>query len=377
MILQTNAHNLLWHPYKYLVKAVHRVFFPIFALLENTECIVGAKCIAQRKLLYLEKLFAALLLAAPRVKGQLVARLQSLRENVGEGDDPRLVLLLKVLSALDVLTSFFLPAVFRVGYKVRCCTWQGRPAGTGNFAREVMEQVFVLLVHLLQDKDGKNEYVRTLAVALATWQPWMNKIPAVCFVEESCEAMLSRMGHRCDVYRTVYGFDGTYDLFLTLPPPRRGLKSTRGMLKAGLVQVFASRLRKLMYSDGSDLVFAMPAGAREMHAVFKDDYPENFEFRGILPEDFPVRLLEHVLRRGVRCLAGKANLNDQVVKFLDDHIVVRSTEDVIKYNRCFEENLAWFQRNRPRQPPRVAKPKPPAERKRLMPKPRGISFSYH
>ena len=76
-------------------------------------------------------------------------------------------------------------------------------------------------LHVLQDHDGKNEYVRTLGVALASWQPWMEKIPAVCFVEESCEALLSRMGHWCDVYRTLHGLDNTFDLFLTLPPPRR------------------------------------------------------------------------------------------------------------------------------------------------------------
>ena len=51
------------------------MFFPVFALIENTEFVVGGKCIAQRKLLYLEKLFAALLLATPRVKDHLKVKL--------------------------------------------------------------------------------------------------------------------------------------------------------------------------------------------------------------------------------------------------------------------------------------------------------------
>ena len=133
---------------------------------------------------------------------------------------------LKVLVALDSLINFYLPAVFRVGYKVRSCTWEGRNANSGVWAKDVMEEVSILLVHLLQDTECKNEYVRTLSVALATWQPWMSKIPADCFMEESCEAMLSRMGHRCDVYRTLHGFDHTYNLFLTLPPQSRAPKST-------------------------------------------------------------------------------------------------------------------------------------------------------
>ena len=72
----------------------------------------------------------------------------------------------------------------------------------------------------MDDKDCKNENVRTLAVALATWQLWMGRILAVCFMKENCEAMLSRMGHRCDLYRNLHGFENTFDLFLTLPPQR-------------------------------------------------------------------------------------------------------------------------------------------------------------
>ena len=256
-----------WHAYKYLAKTVYRCFFSLFALLENPDMKAGGRVIAQRKLLYLEKLFASLLLGAPKVKDQLLRRLQSCDEQIsqeGGSSSSGRQNLIKVLKALDTLLLFYLPAVFRVGYAVRRCTWEGRSANTGHWAKDILEQVLVLLVHLLQDKDGKNEYVRTLSVALISWRPWMSKIPAVCFVEESCEALLSRMGHRCDVYRTLHGFDHTFDLFLTLPQPKRGLKSTRGMLKSGLVQVFSARIRNLVFSDGM-MPFAPVTGAREMH----------------------------------------------------------------------------------------------------------------
>jgi hypothetical protein len=97
-----------------------------------------------------------------------------------------------ILQALHRLLNFYIPAVFHVGYLVRCCTWEGRPAGTAVMARDVLQQCTVLLDHLLGDQSGKNEYIRTLVVALATWQPWMDRLPAVCFGEESCEALLSR-----------------------------------------------------------------------------------------------------------------------------------------------------------------------------------------
>ena len=177
-----------------------------------------------------------------------------------------------------------------------------------------MSQCWVLLVHLLADKDGKNEYVRTLSVALAVWQPWMDKIPAVCFVEESCEALLSRMGHRYDVYRTLHGFDNTFDLFLTLPPQRRGKKATRGMLKQGLVAEFAARIRSLVFSSG-DLLYAAPGGAKEMHSIVQKEFHVDVPFPGPLPLAMPRGELEYLLRRCLRNLLGKTNMSDELRQF--------------------------------------------------------------
>lgn len=365
---------LVWHAYKYLVKTVHRVFFPLFCLLENTDLVAGGKVFAQRKLLYLEKLFAALLLAAPRVKDQLRARLAQLREvdmTAQEMDDKRAILL-KVLAALDALLHFYLPAVFRVGHKVRCCTWEGRVAGTGKWAKEAMEQCLVLLIHLLQDVLCKNEYVRTLAVALATWQPWMEKIPAVCFMEESCEAMLSRMGHRCDVYRTLHGYDKTYDLFLTLPAPRRGLKKTRGMLKLGLVQVFASRLRKVLYSDGC-LNFAVFGGARDMHSAVVEEFPADYLFAEEPPTVMPAVVFERVIHRALVCLAGKGKVNDKVEKFLDENVPEKTAADLDEYTKAVEQLQNKFKKSRAAPKPKPKAPKPPVKKK-FQPKPRGMSM---
>ena len=121
------------HPYKYLAKVVHRVFFPIFALLENDAAKAGLKVVAQRKLLYLEKMYAAILLGAPRVRKQLATRLDELRKEVTQLLQQELCLpnvdvlrrrqaLLAILEGMQTLLNFFLPAVFRVVYLVRCCT---------------------------------------------------------------------------------------------------------------------------------------------------------------------------------------------------------------------------------------------------------------
>ena len=57
---------------------MYQSFFPLFALLENTDHAVGKAVHGHRRLLYLEKLFAAIMLAAPRVKQQAAERLQQM-----------------------------------------------------------------------------------------------------------------------------------------------------------------------------------------------------------------------------------------------------------------------------------------------------------
>ncbi len=91
------------------------------------------------------------------MKQQLVNRILEVEQTVSSG--PYILrqrrVLPKMLKALLVLLQFFLPAVCpRIGYKVRCCTWEGRAEGTGILAREIMEQCFLLLVHIVDDKQG-------------------------------------------------------------------------------------------------------------------------------------------------------------------------------------------------------------------------------
>ena len=62
----------VWHPYKQSLHVVYRAFLPLFALLECTgQPVVGDELCAQRRVLYLEKLVAALLLAAPALRGRI------------------------------------------------------------------------------------------------------------------------------------------------------------------------------------------------------------------------------------------------------------------------------------------------------------------
>ena len=138
------------------------------------------------------------------------------------------------------------------------------------------------------------EYVRTLCVALGTWQPWMDKLPAAAFAEESCEAMLSRMGHRCQVHRQLNGFEATFDLLLTLPPPSRKAKSTRGSVRAGLVDVYAARLRRVLCSDGSS-PFAPSPNSTTKTVTFLPLFLDNLK-PGVNKKSLETRMRLHIPR---------------------------------------------------------------------------------
>ena len=373
------------HPYKYLAKTIHRIFFPVFALLENKDAEVGKKAVAQRKLLFLEKVFAAMLLGYPRIRDQLKTRLSEMEGHELRQDQAvdvaadqelwsRRRTLLQVLRALHLLMSFFLPALFRIGWLVRCCTWEGREANSSAGCRHILEEIMVLLMHLLGDSGAKNEYVRTISVTLLTWQPWNNKLPAVVFMEESCEALLSRMSHRCSSHRHLRGFEATFDLYATLPPPKRGLKASRGMLREGLVQEFVQRLRWLIQSDGS-LPYAATVGANTMHSLFFKIFPVDVLPRKVLPRSGEAALFEEALRKALMCLTGKTKVSEAVQEWMKANVSEKSPEDLQSFNRAMEVQKKWFDNRKPRDRKRAAAPsKPPAKPpKKFMPKPRARS----
>ena len=73
----------VWHPYKHALTLVHRHFFPIFALLEMTGApSLGSNVKVQRKVLYMEKICATLLLLTPEIMPGLVTALEGARDPV-------------------------------------------------------------------------------------------------------------------------------------------------------------------------------------------------------------------------------------------------------------------------------------------------------
>lgn len=71
----------VWHPYKHTLHVLYRTYQPLLALLECTGIpATGSTMVTHRKVLYLEKLYAALLLAAPVVQDAVESKLAAMAQ---------------------------------------------------------------------------------------------------------------------------------------------------------------------------------------------------------------------------------------------------------------------------------------------------------
>jgi hypothetical protein len=79
----------IWHAYKHTLLVVFRVFFPVLGLLEvdGLQPRTG-ECTTQRKVEFLERMYAALILATPTVMPRLDAKVQALRVAQIDHGDP-------------------------------------------------------------------------------------------------------------------------------------------------------------------------------------------------------------------------------------------------------------------------------------------------
>lgn len=154
-------------------------------------------------------------------------------------------------------------------------------------------------------------------MALLMWQPWMDVLPGCCFVEESCEALLSRMASQCRAHTTMRGFNNTQRLYQSLPLPSGEARRTSGMVRSSLVQTLRLRLRALI-SQPTDRPFPQLTSSSSGSWVkgFPVDWTAPPSLRGAMD-----------VTNWVRCLQGAFALltapkepTSEVRQWLDDNV---------------------------------------------------------
>ena len=125
----------------------------------------------------------------------------------------------------------------------------------------------------------------------------------------------------CRANPTLTFFDSVTDLFLTLPPPSRALKSTRGKLRSGLLRLFAARSRRILANgDKNKFIIWQQRGAK-----FQSTMPPGFSFPEAvvtIDQDFIKDILVHSLQ----CLRTRSKTNVDVESFLVAHVPRSSPE---------------------------------------------------
>ena len=135
----------IWHPYKYCVHITFRRFFPVISWLLKPFITLRTKIPCHRKLIYMEKVFAGLLLASNVLKGLITEardRLSTLRRPMNLEN----TVAYQKIQSLYSLLFVFTPALWAIGYGVRECTWAGAALDSGKTARTVLEHCLLLLV---------------------------------------------------------------------------------------------------------------------------------------------------------------------------------------------------------------------------------------
>jgi hypothetical protein len=123
-----------------------------------------------------------------------------------------------VAGLMDSLVNVYVPACAAIGWLVRRCYWEGRAAGTGCWGAQCLRQCLLLLCGLLGERVRFAEYARSIGVALLTWSPWHDSVPAAAYVEEACEAQLSQLSSTLKRNPHATGVGDVSDLYVLLPP---------------------------------------------------------------------------------------------------------------------------------------------------------------
>ena len=243
------------------------------------------------------------------------------------------------LLGLESLLYFFIPSLFFVGHYVRRLYWDGRPGGTvtGSVARAVLHHCLFLHVTVQQDWEARSEYTRTLAVALLNWQPYFTALPGCCFVEEACEALLSRMVNRRRSHNNIVSFDGLFQLFVSLPSTHSRARATGGALRQPMVQVIHSRLLR-MINNLDTLPFARLKSVKE--ARWEPSLPVS---SGMPPRPAEVsdEQMQRVLQGALVSLSQGAGPSTDLSALLNQHIPSTTPDHRVAEEAVHSQVRTW------------------------------------
>ena len=182
----------VWHAYKFVVTHTFRVFWPILTYLRKGLLRPGCTILSYPKLIVMEKIIAALMLATPRILRPYRRKAQA--ATAISGRNTAHANRAAVANAVLHLLSEWCPLLLYLGHVVRECNWSGENNRTGSRAQEVLQLSSCLLRRLRRGPcDTVLKYERTIMCTLLYNSKWHQHLPGQAHSEEFGEGMLSKL----------------------------------------------------------------------------------------------------------------------------------------------------------------------------------------
>ena len=126
---------------------------------------------------------------------------------------------------------------------------------------------------------------------------------------------MSRLGSSCHAYPQMKTFDQTLDPSLSMAPPKRGEKKTRGQIHSGLVAIMSSRLRRFLMAITTNRMVHVEWNSGKK-ATFTA-VPEDLNLQAQLVDNGGVAVYQRLLTRSLSTLTRAARSpTDEVVRLL-------------------------------------------------------------
>ena len=230
------------------------------------------------------------------------------------------------MCALDDLLSYFIPAVFVVGWMVRDCYWLHRTRGTGVHARRTLEYVYCLLLQLQESLGRASEYLRSIGAALLSWTTWHDDTSAHLYVEEANEASLSRLASVCLRATRAVTVDQVSDLYVNLGPPRQGVHAVSDHpVSDVLLRRVTENVRLVLNAKADHLPWTQWRNARLLHSV--RGWPNPVPAFPRADFDVTDTLVRDTLHRTLRRMRGGQPLPHVVEQFLNENVPLTRTSE--------------------------------------------------
>ena len=233
-----------------MITVLYRNFLPIICLIERVHTdFKEGDAIPTKVKLHMEKIILALCRNAGTYLTGVQAKLDAFAVAAQNGPLTDVPAKSKELHlGLKVLLKEYDSAAFSIGVLVRDGNWASRDPGGGNNALAVLESCLLVMLSLVGDPWENVEYIKTLVVALVTWQHWHSRTPRCIHSEEYGEAILSRLCAQSRFWNTITSLSGTSEIFVTLTQTITRRKNLRFSLTEKCVMRYGSNLRKFIVS---------------------------------------------------------------------------------------------------------------------------------